>query len=165
MRYWVLLSLLLSLSVFGCEDADEGGSSALGEACTNSEDCASNLCVDTKPTDGADGPLGDTELPMADTDDTADTGLVCSQLCDVAAASCPMGYSCKVAGGASVCIPSAALGEPCTHSRDCASELCIDTGDTGLVCSQLCDEAVADLCPMGYSCTAAGYTSLCVPAI
>lgn len=84
MRYWILFSLALSLSVFGCEEADDGGSGALGEGCTNSGDCASDLCVDT----GA-------------------AGQVCSQLCDVAdAASCPMDYTCTAAGAASVCVPA-----------------------------------------------------------
>ena len=80
MRYWLLFSLVCSLSVFGCED-----SGALGEGCSSSSDCTSDLCVDTG---------------MA--------GQICSQLCDIAdATTCPTGYACTAAGAASVCIPDA----------------------------------------------------------
>jgi MYXO-CTERM domain-containing protein len=48
--------------------------------------------------------------------------------------------------------PKVGLGETCTGSRQCESNLCIDTGAGG-VCSKICDSNKEEApCPEGFSC-------------
>ena len=53
------------------------------------------------------------------------------------------------------------IGESCVDSGDCASGPCVDPGSGALICTQACDDA--NPCPSGYSCAAAGSSSVCVP--
>lgn len=82
MRYWLLFSLIFSLSAFGCEESDSGsGTGLIGESCGGPSDCASGPCVDT-----------------------GSGTLICTQTCDDAS-PCPSGYSCAAAESSSVCVP------------------------------------------------------------
>lgn len=54
------------------------------------------------------------------------------------------------------------LGAACTEPLDCNSQLCVGLGD-GSVCSQYCSAERA--CQEGFTCTAAGAQSVCLPSV
>lgn len=112
---------------------------ALGETCTTSTDCQSNLCAQT----GA--------------------GMVCVQYCNDTDNFCPTGFKCVPAGNMKVCIADAsqppppqpgALGSSCTTHEDCDSKLCGADASGNRFCTQLCDPAAG--CAAGFDCVPAG---------
>jgi hypothetical protein len=120
----------------------------LGQTCSSPSECKSLLCV---------------SVPGK--------GNLCSEQCDPTKQLCPTGYQCaKSSGAMGLCIPGTptppptkkAIGEPCTLSSDCTSDLCI-TASGAKVCSQLC--TTAKPCPTGYTCTPAGTSSVCIKTV
>lgn len=94
---------------------------------------------------------------------------ICTQNCATLPA-CPPGLVCAPlpdgAGGAvPVCVPGSGggFGETCTAASQCATQLCLGAGSSG-VCTAPCHQIP---CPQGYTCTAvqdgAGTIQLCAP--
>lgn len=119
-----------------------------GAACPGgASECASGLCVDTM--DGS--------------------GPICTETCS-SLPSCPPNMTCQPVpdgqGGAlAVCINGSGrgFGEACTAARDCATNLCVSVGASG-VCTSLCNQVP---CPSGWSCVVAedpsGAFRVCAP--
>lgn len=126
-----------------CTDAEGGarvcaavGSGApVGAACDGGpSDCASGLCINL---DGG--------------------GSVCTQECSPLP-SCPDNMTCQPVAGPSgtsvpVCFPGQGLGfgETCASDSQCASALCLNTGERS-VCTTTCDNLA---CPNGWTCVGA----------
>lgn len=109
-----------------------GATKQLGEACANSAECISQLCV------------------------SGTTGAACRQPCS-ASAPCPAGQTCSPLPGSNVgaCTASAPvtpkkeLGEPCQTATECASNLCANDG-TASRCTQRCQNL--QQCQNGQAC-------------
>jgi MYXO-CTERM domain-containing protein len=130
------------------------GTKLLGQFCQSNMDCKSEICV---------------SVPGK--------GYLCSQKCDLTQKNCPTGYWCAQSSIGGLCIPDdnttppppppppppkkkkKGLGEACTDSSDCESNICGYTPD-GQVCVQLCDDA--NPCPGGFVCIPAGDKKACV---
>ncbi|MBP46489.1 MAG: hypothetical protein CMH53_00960 [Myxococcales bacterium] len=118
----------LSGGLKGCVPA---GPKGLGESCQSGFDCSTNICA---PASGK---------------------YICSQLCGAGNPACPSGYSCtSINQNTSVCLPSASgskkgNGDTCQDSSECASGLCIGSGNSG-TCLQPC--TTNQQCPAGYGC-------------
>jgi len=129
------------------------GTKLLGEPCQSNMDCKSEICV---------------SVPGK--------GYLCAQTCNLTQNNCPNGYYCAQSTAGGLCIPDVnsttppppppppkqkkkALGEACTSSADCESNICGQTSD-GQVCVQLCDDA--NPCPGGFACVPAGDKKACV---
>ena len=102
---------------------------APGDACVHPDDCASGAsCVTVGPEQ------------------------FCAAECG---AGCEEGFVCETTDAGSRCVPGGlALGEPCTSSDQCRSDLCAGT------CTRLCDFLA---CPEGFACLPAGEVSGCFP--
>lgn len=75
---------------------------------------------------------------------------------------CPSGFDCVPGGGTMVCAPMLALeGEACASDAECASGLCLVSGEEG-VCTSLCSGE--DACAAGLECrrTEDGMRSVCL---
>jgi hypothetical protein len=125
------------------------GTKTLGQACTANPDCKTEICV---------------SVPGK--------GYLCSQKCDTAKQDCPAGFTCATASTGGLCIPATTtppppppvkkkLGETCTSSADCESDICAAIGGTK-ACVQLCELGKAGTCPAGFSCVPAGAKGACV---
>lgn len=110
-----------------------GGLAGLGEPCTESSECSSDVCA-SSPDGGR-----------------------CTQRCNgFDTSSCPGGFYCdgEALGtcGDGLCIAGASgvapLGSPCATDTDCASLMC-DRGTCGSPCQP--GEGTI-VCPMGYQC-------------
>ena len=111
------------------------GATALGESCAEDTDCASLFCS-----------LGTCATPCIP-DGTA---------------GCPDGYTCQIGTTSScgACKMAGETGDPCGVNEDCESRICAVDGDRTF-CTELCMDA--STCPDGFTCEAAGDTSVCVP--
>jgi hypothetical protein len=114
---------------------DGAPGAGFGEACTNRDECDSNICV------------------------FSGVGGVCSMLCNPP--DCPDGYGCfSVLGGvdpgvvAQICVPdSDRLCSPCSDSSECATaaqDLCVADADGAKWCARDCSTIS---CPSGYTCS------------
>lgn len=116
--------------------AQEATGLPVGAPCPNGpETCASGLCVDAQ--DGS--------------------GPVCTQQC-APLPGCPPNLTCQpvpdgTGGAVAVCIPGQGrgFGEACSAARECATQLCVGSGSSG-VCTSLCSQVP---CPTGWACTLA----------
>lgn len=101
------------------------GNAALGDSCAATYDCQSPLFC--QPTSGSGG--------------------VCAEHCNPNSDSCPAGFECVAYQGSTtegVCLEAQSggggnksLGQSCTSSTECASDLCVQTGSQS-VCMQMC---------------------------
>ncbi len=112
---------------------------AVGEKCALDGDCADNLCL----------VFG-----------TGTTGF-CSKTC-ATAGNCPNKYRCELAEklGSKVCVPMGEkrIGETCTYSLDCESNLCLTVGTATLgYCTGQC--TIPAECPATWNCSAVGGAS------
>jgi hypothetical protein len=78
-----------------------------------------------------------------------------------AADTCLEGQQCND-GRCAWPLPTGQLGDSCAVSMECESLLCPRQGNTGY-CSQYCIPLVADQCPAGFDCQAAGDSGVCWP--
>ncbi|MGB0680237.1 MAG: S1 family peptidase, partial [Polyangiales bacterium] len=109
---------------------------AVGEACTEDEDCRSTVCAPR--TDG--------------------TGQ-CAEPCRSGAGQCPYAERCSApAGGCGYCVPDdsqaagqSRLGAACAVPADCASGRCLAVAQSRY-CTQVCSDSEA--CPAQYRCRA-----------
>jgi hypothetical protein len=111
------------------------GTKGLGQPCDDNSQCASQICVMV-----------------------SGKGRLCSQTCDVQSQTCPSGYTCLAGDNGALCLPDAstplpkkALGDACTDSSQCESNLCALT-EGGHVCIQLCQRDAPGACPAGFAC-------------
>ncbi|MCX5746313.1 MAG: MYXO-CTERM sorting domain-containing protein, partial [Proteobacteria bacterium] len=65
------------------------------------------------------------------------------------------------------CVPGSGvqggLGSMCANNEACASGLCVNGDSNGMVCSDTCELDVANSCPAGFQCIAAGSIAVCYP--
>ncbi len=110
----------------------------LGEPCTDDSNCDSGQCL-------------------------SDAGMqYCTTTCS-ADADCADGFHCRVEADGGVCVRGTrgGVGTGCVVNEDCANgSFCASRGDSHW-CTQFCSDSMP--CPDGYSCTAVGTASLCVP--
>ncbi len=112
----------------------------LGESCEEADECRSSICYE----DGGRS--------------------YCSRTCE-ADADCGTGYHCRASSDVSMsrCAagPRGDIGDPCLGNGDCASlTFCAMRLDQAWCTRQCSDD---DPCPEGFSCIAAGGTSVCAP--
>lgn len=103
-----------------CDGVIDEGCTAIGEPCTDANECSDGLC------------------------ETVAGRQVCARACDptVAFPSCPADYRCLATGcGEGICVqgPPGALddGQPCAQDTDCITARCVDVAGT-LRCSGMC---------------------------
>ena len=129
-----------------CRDAD----CPAGERCGEDGECAP-VGVDCRDADCPDGqacgPDGRCTPQAADC--RAD-GCLDGEVCDEETGAC------EPAGGDS------ALGADCMRAADCDSDVCIEVGNRGVVCTRPCC-GEAD-CPIGFGCLYVGGLRLCLPS-
>lgn len=115
--------------------AGGAGSGALGASCASDTECASLFC---------------------------DRGICTTPCVPGGTVGCAEGYTCQA--GTLTCRGSCQrgreLGDACDVNPDCISLTCATRGDDSF-CTQPCDDATP--CPDGFTCTAAGNQSVCVP--
>ena len=114
------------------------GSKKLGDPCANSSDCTTPLYC--QPMSGSQA--------------------VCSQDCSPAAKNCPSGFQCMpfqndpskgaCIKGSGPTPPTKDIGQPCTASSECKSNLCVNEGN-GQFCRQPC--TTDGQCPSGQKCS------------
>lgn len=124
-----------------CDGAIDEGCVAQGGACSTDDECTTQLCADTS------------------------AGRICTKSCNPLTPylGCPIGNFCERTDGCSgQCIPgsagTAAVGDDCTASSDCASLLCADPGDGRRRCVRAC-EGDTGMCTVGQVCAA--YADAC----
>ena len=102
------------------------GNAQMGDPCAATYDCAEPFFC--QPVSGSGG--------------------VCTEKCNPNASGCPSGYDCVPLVGSStegVCLEAQgnngtkSLGESCSSSGDCISQLCVQTGNES-VCMQMCTD-------------------------
>ncbi|MCB9729174.1 MAG: matrixin family metalloprotease [Deltaproteobacteria bacterium] len=111
-----------------------GATKAIGEACANSAECQSQLCV------------------------SGSTGAFCRQACS-GASGCPTGQTCSPLPSTSIgactdatpVTPKKELGETCQSQTECASNLCASDG-ASFRCTQPCTTVLQ--CGQGQACSA-----------
>jgi len=117
-----------------CFEGFGGGTKSIGEACSSSAECVTNLCA---PDIG--GPR-------------------CRQPCNVSS-NCPSGQTCSPIPGSAfgACVDGGGSsngdkvnGTPCESADECASGLCAGSGVT-FTCAQQCGGGAGN-CPNGYTC-------------
>ena len=176
----------------GCIPADVlSAARGLGEACADATECVSGNCLDDAGRlyctrdcaadsecprgyhcrDGsvcASGPraaVGGVCVTSGDCVEglfcaTAGSRSWCTELCTD---DCPDGLACVPAGGTMVCAPDLGLlGDGCVVNEDCVSGLCVEAGEMGSQCSQMC--GVDAVCGAGFECrrTADGLGAVCL---
>lgn len=127
-------------------DVDEG-CLALGESCTNDDQCIGNAC------------------------DTTKDGRICTAVCDPLQplVGCPSGMYCAQTRGCDGRCVTGEVGskgnnETCTKDSDCASLYCVDPGDGRQRCLSPC-EGDRGMCLSGDVCAApTSSCGGCVPA-
>ncbi len=113
---------------------------AYGATCASSNECSSDLCIQS----GGKG--------------------LCSQVCG--SSSCPASDSCVgLSGGGKACLPGTGaaaqgLGTTCTSSIGCKSNYCVTLSGKSL-CTQKCN-VTSQNCPNGFMCTGTSIGGLCV---
>ncbi len=116
------------------------------------------------PNDVPDGILdidvrGCNDLDSCATDRTTVTkGAPCAT-----ADTCAVGQRCE-AGRCFWDPPTGQIGDDCTYSQACLSNLCSDIGGGDLACTESCFGGPNDLCPDGFECSApTGQQGVCRP--
>jgi hypothetical protein len=141
---------------FGCVPVSEqgdmgvciaGSRKGLGEACQNSIECTSFLCI---------------SVPSR--------GQLCSEQCTVGSGDCGAGYDCVAAvAGGGLCVPAGSVTDPipqpqpqpqpgvkkpdgaiCGTAEECQSNLCANTGNVN-TCLARC-ELANPVCAEGFDC-------------
>ena len=118
-----------------CNGLIDEGCTGLGEECTRDEECSNGVC------------------------DVVEGSNLCVRECDPRRIipMCPFGFYCEALGcGTGRCIRGQpgpqADGEPCDSDLECASNRCLEIGDTRR-CGRQCDPDAAD-CGSGLLCEA-----------
>lgn len=133
-------SLIAGINATGCVPIDMN-KKELGDSCTDSLECQSNLCAQ----------VGDDKI--------------CISLCDPQqSAPCPTGFYCLETSTANqgACVPEnkKGIGQACTDSSQCDSDICATIGDEKY-CTQQCDES-SNPCPANFNCVTTGNTAVCI---
>ena len=121
------------------ESCNLGDVRDIGDACAESDDCCSDVCL----------------VPW-----TGDNEAYCTQPCTPPAecgdtVDCPSGFACEEAGEEHVCVRFASRGElgwPCASGEDCASGLCVEPRMGEPACSVECDRDDDASCPGRFRC-------------
>lgn len=120
--------------------------------CAAGERCDAGMCV---PAGGGSTPLGDACTEHAECMSGVCFSGVCSQSCDWPGGACPSGFYCDGeatgACGPGVCLRGGAgagqLGDSCFDHPDCASTYCFQG-----VCAEPCNPTTVGACPGGGVC-------------
>lgn len=127
--------------------------------CASGYRCRDGICARGEPS-GTGGPCVDAQDCLPGMELECAGGFCTPMAACTDDSSCTLGLVCRSVDGQPRCVPPGAdLGQACTLSEECRTNLCLGT-TSGNVCSRFCGEA--EPCPTGFECAPVADRAVCV---